>query len=319
MKDYIKFYKYDADYQAAKPNLPEPHAVYCWETNIVDISAPVFNEKQYLAFKAVDGDATLTIKNKGGAAPQLYFSYDQESWTDWTAAGYGEITIYDGRKVYLKGNNACMGYNASKYSTFGGTGKYEVSGSISSLLNGDDIFGNLTLSTTYSFAYLFNNNKQIISANDLLLPYTTLTNNCYASLFQGCSALATAPAELPATTLANECYAYMFEYCVFTEAPELPATTLGRECYSRMFQNCPSLTSVIIYAESISSYQCIWMFCYSSNVKEIILPNCTSFTSQSYFSNGVSSTGVLKCLRALTDIPRGRDGIPTNWTIEYLD
>lgn len=294
MKDYIKFYKYDADYQAAKPNLPTPHAVYCWETNLVDISAPVFNEKQYLAFKAVDGDATLTITNNGGATPQLYWSYDQVEWTDWTADGYNEIAIYDGKKVYLKGNNEQMGYSTSKYSKFSGTGKYEVSGSISSLLNGDDIFGNLTLSKAYTFNHLFNNNKQIISAKDLILPYTTLTLACYESMFQGCTSLATAPAELPATTLANN-------------------------CYSRMFQSCPSLTSVKIYAESISGSQCIWMFCYSSNVKEIILPNCTSFSSQSYFSNGVSTNGVCKCLRALTDIPRGTNGIPTNWTIEYLD
>lgn len=143
MKDYIKFYKYDADYQAAKPNLPEPHAVYCWETNIVDISSPLFNEKQYFALKAVDGDATLTITNNGGAAPQLYYSYDQENWTDWTAAGYNELTIYDGKKVYLKGENDQLGYSSSKYSTFGGSGKYQASGSISSLFDGDDIYGNL--------------------------------------------------------------------------------------------------------------------------------------------------------------------------------
>lgn len=143
MKDYIKFYKYDVDYQAAKPNLPIPHAVYCWETNLTDISEPLWNEKQYLAFQAVEGDATLTLINTGAVEPQLEYSFNQVDWNDWTASGYNAIPIAENTKVYLRGINSQMGYSSTRYSSFGGTGRYDVSGSISSIIDGDNIYGNL--------------------------------------------------------------------------------------------------------------------------------------------------------------------------------
>ena len=46
------------------------------------------------------------------------------------------------------------------------------------------------------------------SDNDVL----TIGDYCYASMFQGCTSLTTAPA-LPATTLAGYCYYYMFYGC----------------------------------------------------------------------------------------------------------
>ena len=50
---------------------------------------------------------------------------------------------------------------------------------------------------------------------------------CFASLFEGCTQLRSAP-ELPATTLTTGCYYYMFGSCTgLTNAPALPATTLA--------------------------------------------------------------------------------------------
>lgn len=243
MKEYIKFFKYDADYQLAKPNLPEPHAVYCWESNITDISKPVWNEKQYLAFKPVDGAAALSITNNGGATPQLWYSYDQIEWTDWTASGYKKIEIMDGQKVYLKGLNDQIGYSSSKYSTFSGTGKYEVSGSITSILDGDDIYGNLDrVYKDHMFYKLFSNNTCLVKFT-AELPATTLSNYCYGNMFEGCSSLVTAPA-LPATNLARSCYEYMFNECSsLVTTPALPATTLASYCYDHMFNGCSSLVN----------------------------------------------------------------------------
>ena len=83
----------------------------------------------------------------------------------------------------------------------------------------------------------------INSNGNYYLPATTLTSNCYESMFYGCKALTTAP-QLPATTLQNYCYYRMFYGCSkLTTAPQLPATTLASSCYQGMFQNCSSLTT----------------------------------------------------------------------------
>ena len=63
-----------------------------------------------------------------------------------------------------------------------------------------------------------------------LLPATTLAENCYQYMFNGCSSLTTLP-KLPATTLPRYCYYNMFEYCSsLVETPDgwiLPAKTLS--------------------------------------------------------------------------------------------
>lgn len=75
------------------------------------------------------------------------------------------------------------------------------------------------------------------------LPATILSNNCYNSMFSGCNNLVNAP-ELPATNLSNNCYDSMFRGCIsITTAPELPATTLKYGCYSGMFMGCTSITT----------------------------------------------------------------------------
>jgi len=56
---------------------------------------------------------------------------------------------------------------------------------------------------------------------------------------------------LPATTLANECYSSMFEGCGnLINAPALPAETLADGCYSYMFSRCSKLSTVKMLALS---------------------------------------------------------------------
>ena len=52
----------------------------------------------------------------------------------------------------------------------------------------------------------------IVSAKNLILPATTLTNNCYQEMFLYCTSLIEAP-KLQSTTLANYCYYSMFNGC----------------------------------------------------------------------------------------------------------
>ena len=75
---------------------------------------------------------------------------------------------------------------------------------------------------------------KVVSAENLILPATTLTQYCYRALFSWCTYLEEAP-QLPATTLAKGVYWYMFERCAITTAPDLLAEHLVAECYGSMF------------------------------------------------------------------------------------
>ena len=109
----------------------------------------------------------------------------------------------------------------------------------------------------------------IVSAGELKLPATVLSNSCYSSMFYGCTSLTAAP-ELPATVLSNSCYNYMFYGCTsLTAAPELPATVLSHSCYNYMFSGCTSLTAAPeLPATALAEY------CYSN-----MFYGCTSLTA----------------------------------------
>ena len=124
------------------------------------------------------------------------------------------------------------------------------------------------------------------------LPAITLSSNCYASMFNECTGLTTAP-ELPATTLASYCYLYMFNGCTgLTSAPELPATTLASSCYSYMFYGCKQLNYIKMLATNISASRCL-----------------------SNWVNGVSNTGTFVKHPDMTTLPTGANGIPEGWTV----
>ena len=117
----------------------------------------------------------------------------------------------------------------------------------------------------------------------LLLPATTLSNNCYGQLFSGCKGLTTLPEDLlPATTLAEGCYALMFNGCTgLTTLPEnlLPAKTLVDACYQQMFQGCSGLTTApILPATTLKDY------CYSC-----MFFNCTKLNSVTCLATDISA------------------------------
>ena len=103
-----------------------------------------------------------------------------------------------------------------------------------------------------------------------LKTFTTITNDRLACFFKGDEYLVSAEnLILPATTLATDCYWAMFQDCYsLTTAPELPATTLANGCYSGMFLGCSSLTAEAVVPNSVipvaASY-CRDMYCYCNN------------------------------------------------------
>ena len=160
-----------------------------------------------------------------------------------------------------------------------------------SLVYGDEFVGVTALPETQDiFNQAFNGNTGLTSAENLILPATTLTYGCYNAMFQGCTSLTTAPV-LPATTLASQCYNMMFKGCTsLTTAPELPATTLANSCYTQMFQGCSSLNYIKCLATNIPEHNCTstWVYGVSSTGTFVKNPNMSSWEidSDSGIPNG---------------------------------
>ena len=167
------------------------------------------------------------------------------------------IPVAAGDKVQFYGdgtNITCYGDAVMDDCTMiGGDGDgftCKVYGNIMSLVDEKNFATAKTLSDRYTFKFLFYNNTKLTDASGLLLPATTLQESCYRSMFDGCTALAAAPA-LPATQLAMHCYREMFNGCsALTAAPVLPATQLVMYCYFSMFNYCQKLATVTCLATS---------------------------------------------------------------------
>jgi hypothetical protein len=124
-------------------------------------------------------------------------------------------------------------------------GLSDVYGNIMSLLYGDNFVGQTVwkeLPDGYAKTGFFDS-CDIRKAENLILPATTLTVDCYSAMFYNCRNLTHAPKLLPATTLTTYCYSMMFQNCTSLIAPPvIAATKMGDYCCQRMFQNCYSLT-----------------------------------------------------------------------------
>ncbi|MBP3833706.1 MAG: hypothetical protein ILA03_07085 [Bacteroidaceae bacterium] len=198
-----------------------------------------------LTLEPVSEDVTVTIRNELG----LVISYvlDGGEKVSNTEGDRNNITftVPAGSKVQLFGDNEA--YATREYSYWTNiqcSADCYIYGNIMSLIDSENYITKTELTGVETFARLFDNNTRIKNHPNkaLTLPATTLTNNCYARMFYGCTGLTTAP-KLPATDLAIGCYKSMFYGCSFTTAPELLALNLADACYQAMFSHCTSLTT----------------------------------------------------------------------------
>lgn len=132
-----------------------------------------------------------------------------------------------------------------------------------------------------------------------VLPATVLRIRCYDSMFKGCTALKQAP-DLPARDLAYFCYERMFDGCTsLVEAPALPATTLKPACYSYMFANCESLKiAPELGAEELVS---TCYFCMFQNCKKLesvtmlatsVADRASGYLNQWLYGAGTTAEGI---------------------------
>ena len=254
---------------------------------------------------------TLTKDDTSANTKTLEYSKDLSNWTSFTPTDSTfTITLNQGEKLYLRGSNGTR-----PNLTIWGQANHITGGNVNTLLDYTNPNG-VSLPQN-AFKSLFNGDLYLTDASNLVLPATTLANNCYSymfyictaltatpklpattlaqncyyNMFAECTSLTTAPV-LPATTLAEGCYYFMFYHCTsLTTAPTLPAPTLVSQCYQQMFSKCTSLNSVTTYAEDISATDCLleWLF-------------------------NVASSGTLHNLGRAPYPTNSRSGIPDGWT-----
>ncbi len=211
-----------------------PNVSHCITENEVHYNPHTFAD-EYLTFVALE-NTTFTFMPRNNNV----VSYSVDNGNSWTQGNTVEVNAGD--KVMWKAQLPSTNYNGN--GKFASTGTFNIQGNAMSLVFGDDFRGQTDLSGKISiFDEMFSGNSSIVSAENLVLPATTLESRCYSEMFRDCRSLTVAP-KLPATTLATDCYGTMFYGCTsLTTAPELPATTLASQCYYSMFRGCTSLTT----------------------------------------------------------------------------
>ena len=310
-------------------------------------AVPDFSTKP-LTFNILSAGTINWAASNSSVTKTIEYKLNDGNWAPITSNTEGvKITVNSGDKIQFRGNNAQYATNSWNCNSFSGSmALFEVEGNIMSLIYGDDFKNKLTISSTYAFASLFRDCTNLVSAENLVLPATTLAENCYQYMFQicrslttapklpattlkrecyeymfdGCTSLTTAPKELPARTLAGYCYGYMFRDCrSLTTAPALPATTLASQCYYQMFNGCSSLTTAPELPATTLANSCYYqMFigCTKLNYIKCLATNISARNCTSYWVDHVASTGTFVKASSITSWETGTSGIPGGWEVQ---
>ena len=247
----------------------------------------------YLTFDILTSGTILWDAEGSNATKTIEYSINDGAWTSVTSTTSGAaINVTAGDSVRFRGSNTqYCNANKSNYSRFGaGTATFNISGNIMSMTNGDNFAGVTTLPAAWTFTQFFKESKPV-SAENLILPATTMLESCYRALFSKCTTLVTPPA-LPATTLASYCYYYMFENCAITTAPDLLAATIPSYGYAYMFTGCSSLNYIKCMATTKSASSCL----------------------TNWVNNVASSGTFVKDSNTIWTL-NSASGIPTGWTV----
>ena len=253
---------------------------------------PSVDEKQYFTIKATS-DSIIKFSKVG-----LNYSLDDgKTWTPLNANV--AVPLAKGKKMMFQGTPTASTSDPYGIGSFSAsTGTFEAEGNIMSLTYGTDFIGKTSLAGRGNFALscIFKDCKSLVSAKNLLLPATTLTQQCYYATFYGCTNMVEGPTILPAETLSTLCYQQMFQGCTsLKKSPILPAEKLVSQCYHYMFYGCTSLNDIT---------------CYATNST-----NSTAYTDN--WVTNVAPTGVFhKNEEKRTNWARSVHNIPPTWAVD---
>lgn len=331
----LRFFNTQSEHDIVQDNLEYPTVSWVKQTKKTQWMEKPDYSKRYLTFVAL-GSCRFTFKSSSYLTQLNYLEYSLDNGETWTRVDRGNNgfnfttpTINKGDKILWRGSGTTLTYpyqttsggQPSIYymsSQFSSTGRFNIEGNISSLLNGNN-FSTVTYVNSYAYYQIFSECTSLVNAKNMVLPFKTVPSGCYAGMFSGCTSLETPP-QLPATTVSYLCYNGMFYGCSSLQyAPELPATTLDERCYRVMFTNCKSLTTAPeLPATTLvqNCYEEMFNGCTNLNYIKAMFTTTPSSTYTNNWVSGVAANGTfVKNSTAEWDVT-GNSGIPSGWTIK---
>lgn len=215
-----------------------------------------------------DGTITWTASDTRVASKEIFYDKNGEGWKSLVSTTEGAvINVAAGDVVRFKGFNAGYGgYGAGSmwYNCFGGTAEFYAHGDISSLVNYSKSLKN------YRFCALgglfYGANIRLHPDIPLVLPFTSLGELSYMSMFENCIYLTGMPEMPPAEEITCQAYnvfgamfrgctalvdiqdalpcggSFMFYGCTsLKRAPELLAASVPAQGCNSMFYGCTAL------------------------------------------------------------------------------
>ena len=178
----------------------EVSAIYVGTTQIYPNSGPTPPEpsgqtdytKEYLTFNISSAGQIKWFCNNQQTTNRKTIQYSTDNGSTWTSITSNRsapsINVTTGDKVLFKGDNGTyMGSSNSYYNSFSGsTAGFELEGNIMSLIDSTNFSGLTSLPQTYTFQYMFAGCTGLTSAQNLVLPATSLVVGCYRYMFQYC-------------------------------------------------------------------------------------------------------------------------------------
>lgn len=245
---------------------------------------------------------------------KIQYSTDGNTWLDYNENSKVITLASQGDKVYFRGTNP-EGFNKQgRYVTFKAEGKIAASGNVMSLI--DPTLQTTEIPNEYCFASLFEGCTALTAAPSL--PAETLKANCYKQMFAKCSALEKAP-KVRAKQYADYACFEMFQDCTaLTEVPALEDATLAPHCYNAMFMGCTALqTAPVLKAKTLATacYSNMFKNCSSLDKITVYFTDWNNKEYTAYWVQGVAASGTFVCFAALKD-ERGNANIPQDWTFD---
>ena len=249
-------------------------------------ATPTDYSKQPFTIVAHNEDVTISmVATTSEVFEDVKFSTDKgQTWTFFFNTDVFYKVIPANTTLSLRGFFLTYLYS---FEISGGT--FDVEGNIASLSASSYETKWETKTVVGGLKSLFSGHTNLVSAENLVLPATTLLESCYKNMFKGCTSL--------------------------TKAPELPATTLAKGCYASMFSGCTSLNYIKCLATDISATDCTdgWLDGVSSSgtfVKAASMNNWSTGASGipsgwTVINDGAASTDYSK--QPFTIVPLEKD------------
>lgn len=227
-------------------------------------------------------DEEMYFNISSGAPCYLWYSLDDGANWQWLVINDGanrNILIAPYGTLYLdgRGDRNDVGNYSFESVRFHGDKSFKISGDLSTLT--------YKYPSKISYGYLFQNNENLIYADELILPWLGLDDRSFEYFFANCTNLQTAPV-LPAKYLRSGTYNFMFYNCTsLTTAPDLSsAEEVYASTFQGMFQDC---TSLINPPSDLTNVQ----LDLQGALFENMFRGCSSLTSLPEFRNYDSYVG----------------------------